>query len=324
MIDSKLNTDLNIGDRQGDRTLVAMGDDWPDQWEPWLEVLVDDYRSLASIAIEAELDWGEEIFDDEESAAGAFVEELGVYFDREFWEGDHISGIFVMGWIDTRSIRSAKRKGELLIKKREKELIRGLRSMIISDLKKTTDQYKLSAMAMHDPYELLEQIEQLENKLKQCSEEIKDKQNVITTALKEAQDIKDISQDCLLLASAILTNEPQRVVAGPLVLWDGTIFALITQGGVSLPESLYLSLLRSLEKSRYPVVYVREETIKGRNPMSGTVFLLKGFEHISDWKDIWQLSLKVPRILVTDSPEMTKQAIAIYKTLSATGKPHTK
>ena len=99
--------DYEVGLTKRSRTLVAMGDDWPDQWDGWLEDAVQQYGALVEQADEAGLDL--EALELEAHASGhqAFAERIGVEFGSEFWEGECSSGHFVCGWIKTKEIPKA-------------------------------------------------------------------------------------------------------------------------------------------------------------------------------------------------------------------------
>jgi len=104
-----------IGDKRGKLTLVAKGDDFPDEWDGWLDELVDGYSSLVTEALRKEVD--PEALGLVEGLAGlkAFAEQLGVEFEQEFWEGECISGQYQLGWIKTSEIPKARVQGLKII-----------------------------------------------------------------------------------------------------------------------------------------------------------------------------------------------------------------
>jgi hypothetical protein len=99
--------DYEVGLTKRSRTLVAMGDDWPDQWAGWLEDAVEQYDALVEQADDAGLDLEALQLEAHASGQQAFAERLGVEFESEFWEGECISGHFVCGWIKTKEIPKA-------------------------------------------------------------------------------------------------------------------------------------------------------------------------------------------------------------------------
>jgi hypothetical protein len=101
----------DVDDQKGKLTLVARGDDWPDDWSGWLEPLVEKYAALVERAFAAGLNLSEMGLHDGVEGMMAFAEELGVEFEREFWEGECISGYYQHGWITTSDIPQAERKG---------------------------------------------------------------------------------------------------------------------------------------------------------------------------------------------------------------------
>ena len=104
-----------VGDQRGKLTLVAKGDDFPDEWDGWLDELVDGYSSLVTEALRKEVD--PEALGLVEGPKGlkAFAEQLGVEFEQEFWEGECISGQYQLGWIKTSDIPKARVQGLKII-----------------------------------------------------------------------------------------------------------------------------------------------------------------------------------------------------------------
>ncbi len=99
--------DYEIGLTKRSRTLVAMGDDWPDQWDCWLEDAVEKYSALVKQASDAGLALEDLGLEEEARGRQGFAESLGVDFESDFWEGEFISGHFVCGWIKTKDIPKA-------------------------------------------------------------------------------------------------------------------------------------------------------------------------------------------------------------------------
>ena len=104
-----------VGDKRGKLTLVAKGDYFPDEWDGWLDELVESYSSLVTEALRKEVD--PEALGLVEGPEGlkAFAEQLGVEFEQEFWEGECISGQYQLGWIKTSDIPKARVQGLKII-----------------------------------------------------------------------------------------------------------------------------------------------------------------------------------------------------------------
>jgi hypothetical protein len=100
-----------VGDKRGNLTLVARGDDFPDEWDGWLDELIESYSNLVQDAMRRNLD--PEAFGLVEGHEGLmlFAEQLGVEFDAEFWEGECMSGQYQLGWIKTSNIPKARVEG---------------------------------------------------------------------------------------------------------------------------------------------------------------------------------------------------------------------
>jgi hypothetical protein len=111
-----------VGDKRGKLTLVAKGDDFPDEWDGWLDELVDGYSSLVTEALRKKVD--PEALGLVEGPEGlkAFAEQIGVAFEQEFWEGACISGQYQLGWIRTSEIRRAQRGARQLLAHIEQKL----------------------------------------------------------------------------------------------------------------------------------------------------------------------------------------------------------
>jgi hypothetical protein len=52
----------------------------------------------------------------------AFAEEFGVEFEREFWEGECISGYYQHGWIKTSDFPQAEQKGLKILAELEQKI----------------------------------------------------------------------------------------------------------------------------------------------------------------------------------------------------------
>lgn len=104
-----------IGYQRGSYTLVARGDDFPEEWDDWLEELVDSYRNLVEEAERKELDLEALGLVDDQGGLMAFSEQLGVDFEKHFWESECISGFYQIGWIKTSEIPDARGRGLRII-----------------------------------------------------------------------------------------------------------------------------------------------------------------------------------------------------------------
>lgn len=137
--------------------------------------------------------------------------------------------------------------------------------------------------------------------------------------LQKAQeaDTSQIDRACLEMALALLNKEKRRIVAGPLALWDdGLIYALVSWGGVSIPEDSSPALLVSeLERAGHRVVRVSDQTVIG-GWLSGPIYS-RGPANISGWANAWSRRERQARTFVTDPPEFSDQARQIHEALSA-------
>lgn len=104
-----------IGDKRDNLTLVARGDDFPDEWDGWLDELLESYDKLVKEAVRKELDLEALGLVEAREGLRAFAEQLGVEFEEEFWEGGCISGQYQLGWIKTSSIPRAITKAKELL-----------------------------------------------------------------------------------------------------------------------------------------------------------------------------------------------------------------
>jgi hypothetical protein len=111
---------LEVGEKQGNRTLVAKGDDFPDEWDGWLDEIVESYSTIVKEALRRELDLDSLGLVEGPEGLKKFAEQLGVEFEQEFWEGECISGLYQRGWIETSKIRRAAADGRKLLEKLQK------------------------------------------------------------------------------------------------------------------------------------------------------------------------------------------------------------
>lgn len=96
-----------IGDKRGKLTLVAKGDDFPHEWDGWLDELIESYSSLVTEAVRKELDLEALGLAEGPEGLKAFAVQIGVEFEQDFWEGECVSGQYQLGWIKTSDITKA-------------------------------------------------------------------------------------------------------------------------------------------------------------------------------------------------------------------------
>lgn len=114
--------EYEIDDHKDDFTLVAKGDDWPDEWSCWLENLVEKFANLVDKAYDSGANITEIYLLDGRCGKKYFAEEIGVVFDQIFWEGECISGLYQYGWIKTSDIPSAEKRGLEFLSELEEKL----------------------------------------------------------------------------------------------------------------------------------------------------------------------------------------------------------
>ncbi len=153
----------SIGDCCDGKVLVCIGDDEPDQWDDWLEELVDEFNSLRDAATAQGLlcRVGPKCL--ELGGWSDFCEEVGVDLNQEFWEGSLVSGQFVMGWVEKKKIGTARRRGGSLLKKLQSSLVLQLKAKRIEELKSFKDLEELISRTENDREALLEEVESLKS-----------------------------------------------------------------------------------------------------------------------------------------------------------------
>jgi hypothetical protein len=295
----------DIGDRRNGFILVCMGDDRPDQWIDWLEELVCKYEELEALAEARELpldagpDYGNLL------GWRDFCETLGVSMDSKFWEGCMTSGQFQMGWIQSGTIRSAKKAGKEILNKIHKNLLEGIRRAAISELEKIKDLDRLVERTLDDRVSLLTAIKELNASLVTARKTTSRLEATLAEA--KAGDTSALTSDCLRMACAVLNEDRNILLAGPLVLWDdGVVYAFTSRGGEPLPaDSSPSILLTELKRSGHPTVEVSEMTVIG-GFLSGRCYR-KGSAHISGWVNVWREveQNRERAFLVADSGHMT-------------------
>lgn len=303
-----------IGDRENGRTLVAMGDDFPDRWIPWLDDQVGRYGDVVSLLEEAGLSVDGLSSPDSSTCKREFAEALGVEFSSSSWESDHIGGHFQMGWINSKAISEAKKAGKALLKNRLASIKAGLVKMEKSKLE-GLDIEELVERITHDPRDLQAEIDSL-RKAKQFSAAshqtalgAQDQASKVLPAVSEA------SRECIDFAVSMSTNGDSPIVAGPIAAWRDEVFCIVSQGGVRPPASPYDDLLDRLRNTPLKIVEVHDETIVGRTPLSGKDVFLKGSSQLADWKNVWRVRTPVRRVLRADSPENSQKAMDLYEIL---------
>jgi len=290
----------SVGDRRQGQVLVCMGDDRPDQWDSWLEPLVDEFEALKATATEHGLEFhmGSQL--GELEGWQDFCEALGISVSTKFWEGSMNSGQFVMGWIKLGKVRGAQKAGKEILKQLGKSLLEQLREKRIGELGRIKDLNLLIERTCDDRGALLSENAKLKSDL-EAAQKTKTK---LLEALAEAKenDTSELTLDCMRIATAVLNGDRVILIAGPLVLWsDGIVYGFTSRGGVLLPpESAPWLLLKELQRVGHPLVEVGENTqVRGfLNPR-----LLAGTAHISGWINLWRQIESCERVFLVANPE---------------------
>jgi len=303
-----------IGKRRHGMVLVCHGDDRPDQFADWLQPLVVEFERLSSLASE----FGINLISEEGASPVVdvidFCERLGIEFRSTMWEGFLISGVYYLGWIKVGTVRSASAHGKKLIRTIEKRVDQAIRQAVIRDIQRIKDLDEFIDRTADDRASLREKIASLSASAHATKFELDAANEKISKAAES--DSQEIDRACIRMASALLSGEACRVVAGPLVLWDdGVVYAICSWGGSPIPEgSSPAVLLEALQRSGRRVVRVRDATvIRGwLNPTCR-----KGPAFIKGWSQVWMLREKRARTFVVDPPDCAEQVRKIHDALAS-------
>lgn len=292
-----------IGYRKKGYVLVCRGDDVPDEWDYWLEELVDDFKKLAKIACEhsVEVDAGED-YGTMEDWRG-FCEALGVNFESEFWEGGMISGLYMKGWIKPGKVDKATKTGKEILKRIRQNLLERIRSNAIAELEKIEDLDRLDERTRDDRKSLISQNAQLKTDRATAEKTAATLERALAAA--KVNDTSELALNCLRIACAVLNQDRMVLLAGPLVLWaDGVVYAFTTQGKVHLPtDSAPWILLKELEREGHPVVEVGEDRFLHPSLL----------DHISRWINVWQQVESRERVFLVADPAQLAVAHQIHE-----------
>ena len=308
----------NIGDRKDGLLLVCMGYDKPEEWIDWLELLVDYFEALESIAAQESvaLDAGSKYgkIDDWRE----FCETLGVSIEGSFWEGSMISGQYMMGWIKPVEVRSAKRIGKDVLKQLEKNLLTQVKNARITEIKRFTDLDLLIERTLDDRQKLISENIGLKSEVKAVKAAVEYFEKALTE--RKSNDPSALDLGCMRIAVALISEASEVILAGPLVLWsDGVVYALTSRGGVSLPaDSTPQILIEGLKVAGRPIVEVGEMTRLG-GWLNGSIYR-KGTPHISGWQNVWQEVERRERVFIAANPEQLKVANEIHNHFKDSGK----
>ena len=302
-----------IGTRSGEYICVCHGDDKPDEWVGWLDGQICDLGEIESL--------GETFgipIDDENEPWGLygwqeFCSQIGVTFDSTFWEGSMISGIFHVGWIKSGTERVAEKKGAKILEKLRANMEKQLRQEVLEELALIEDLDEFIERTKDDRPDLRRRISELEARLKSTASELESSDDARQESAR--WDTSRLDEACVRLACAVIRKEYGPVVAGPLVLWEGVIYGLISRGGVSLPPgSSPMLVIRAIEASGAPVVRVKEMTVIG-GFTSGPNYR-KGSEHVSEWENVWIEEETRDRRFLAESPEQEAKISEMHKQLT--------
>lgn len=204
--------------------------------------------------------------------------------------------------------------GRKLIRTIEKRVDQAIRQKVIRDIQRIKDLDEFIERTADDRVGLREKIAALTATVHATKLALDAANETISKATKS--DTQEIDRACLQMASALLSGEICRVVAGPLVLWDdGTVYAICSWGGSPIPEgSSPAVLLEAFQQTGRRVVLVRDATIIGGllNPV-----YRKGPASIVGWSNVWRLREKRPRNFTVDPPEYAEQVRKIHDALAS-------
>lgn len=303
-----------IGKRRRGMVLVCHGDDRPDQFADWLQPLVVEFERLSSLASEFGIDLTPEDGASPIVSVIDFCERLSIEFSSTMWEGSLISGVYHLGWIKVGTVRSASAHGRKIIRMLEKQADRAIRQAVIRDIQRIKDLDEFIERTADDRVGLREKIAALTETVHVTKLALDAVNEKLSKATKS--DTQEIDRACIRMASALLSGEACRVVAGPLVLWDdGVVYAICSWGGSPIPAgSSPAVLLSAVQRSGRRVVMVRDATVIGGwlNPV-----YRKGPATIEGWSSVWTHREKRPRNFTVEPPECAEQVRKIHDALAS-------
>lgn len=313
---SKTDDDFpELGELRRGMVLVCHGDDRPDQFADWLKTLVADFESLFSIACEFGID-----LDPQDGSAPIvdvmdFCQRLGIEFSSNMWEGSLISGIYRFGWLKAGTVRSASAHGRTMLRAVKKQANVAVRLEVFRELQSIKDLDKFINRTTDDRDGLRKRIADLDSSLLATKSALNAANDKVSLVAESSST--DVDRACIRLASALLSGEVCRVVAGPLVLWDdGVVYAICSWGGSPIPEgSSPAVLLKGIQQSGRRLVQVRETTVIG-GWLSGPIYR-KGPANISGWSKVWKFDEKRKRTFSVDPPEFAEQVRQIHETVAS-------
>lgn len=303
-----------IGKRRRGMVLVCHGDDRPDQFADWLQPLVVEFERLSSLASKFGIALTSEDGAPPIVSVIDFCERLGIEFRSTMWEGSLISGIYYLGWIKVGTVRSASAHGRKLIRAIERRADQAIRQAVIRDIQRIKDLDEFIDRTADDRTVMREKVASLSATVHATKFALDAANEKISKAAES--DTQEIDRACVRFASALLSGEASRVVAGPLVLWeDGVVYAICSWGGSPIPEgSSPAVLLEAIQRSGRRVVLVRDSTVIGGwlNPI-----YRRGPASINGWSRVWSLREKRARTFTVDPPEFAEQVRKIHESLAS-------
>ena len=289
-----MSDELNIpyiGECRDGCVLVCMGDDKPDQWDGWLQKLVQYFNYLSEVAVANGLSCRVKPRGRPLKGWADFCDLLGVCISHDFWEGSMISGHFVTGWIGKKELRFARRSGRALIKQIERNLLDQLRALRIKELKEINDLDTLVLRTQNDREALLVKITSLERSVDLAKAET----SRLRAAALALEAARARTESTLRFVTSVVRGASEITRNGPLLRWsDGTIYAITKRGSVGLPEkSPYWSAIQELRSMGYTVIEVTEMTVTG-GPSTRPIEA-HGAEDETGWDNVWNSPQKTPR-----------------------------
>jgi hypothetical protein len=189
----------DVGDTVRGSVLVCRGDDQPDEFTGELEVIVQRYRFLESLAGQYKLGTkvGKIDFD---QGLSEFLSAGGVDFDANHWEGACISGIYMMGWVPEEKESAVELELEQMLDacaaEVRKAVLKGLRDDIELQMK-GLDLDALLELQQNRSFDLKREVDKLRKELERAQSKqlddyikIEDTKSKLKAAKEEREELK--------------------------------------------------------------------------------------------------------------------------------------
>ena len=179
----------SIGQSRGGYTLVCHGDDRPTEWVGWLEEFASTFEEITNLAEEHGVMLTDPQGRHAPTSLVEFCQAIGIDMDSSPWQGQMISGTYVLGWLRTGTLRATRSRARSLLASMSKQMEVGVRAAVMRKLSAIPDFDTFLERTATDRRELRQEIDTLKESMQRLRTEAQ--QAALTVQQRLNEDTRD-------------------------------------------------------------------------------------------------------------------------------------